>query len=385
MAPKSKQKIHCQNIAKLPKKQSKTCNEPVQKVNTDMMVISALLNGQGYEGTKHQANRYNCLTPCKRTFYQRQKKIVEKVTDMVSDECHKYAKQIKPNSTVSCDCSWNHKVCGSAGTVTLFDLNQKKVVDFQTLTKSKSSFVGNYDGKSNNMETEGLQRIFNKIGDDLKNKEVEFVHDDDNKTHRLLEKNNHIKIKETIDPGHGIQQLKRKANTFFENASREMAKKKQPGRKTIKACFELFSTLISKIIIWFKFIVFNVDDKEKKEQMWTNTTDHVLGVHDNCTHPSDLKKYRGRGRPRKPRKEGNEFWEWEEGKNDLSLKNLLIDFLKKTVKLVRKTGKKRTQDNESLNASMRIYAPKNKVFSVSNEARVAIAVGKKTIHYSKLI
>ena len=26
---------------------------------------------------------------------------------------------------------------------------------------------------------------------------------------------------------------------------------------------------------------------------------------------------------------------------------------------------------------MRIYAPKNKVFSVSNEARVAIAVGKK--------
>lgn len=85
MAPKSKEKIHCQNIAKLPK-------IPVQKVNTDMMVISALLNGQGYEGTKHQANRYNCLTPCKRTFYQRQKKIVEKVTGMVSDECHKYAK-----------------------------------------------------------------------------------------------------------------------------------------------------------------------------------------------------------------------------------------------------------------------------------------------------
>ena len=114
------------------------------------------------------------------------------------------------------------------------------------------------------MEIEGLQRIFNKIGDDLKNKELEFVHDNDNKTHRLLEKNDHIKIKETIDPGHGIQQLKRKANAYFDNASREKAKKKPPGRKTIKTCFELFSTLITKIIIWFKYIVFNVDSKEKK-------------------------------------------------------------------------------------------------------------------------
>lgn len=115
------------------------------------------------------------------------------------------------------------------------------------------------------MEIEGLQRIFNKIGDDLKNKELEFVHDNDNKTHRLLEKNDHIKLKETIDLGHGIQQLKRKANAYFDNASREMAKKKQPGRKTIKTCFELFSTLITKIIIWFKYIVFNVDSKKKKK------------------------------------------------------------------------------------------------------------------------
>lgn len=42
----------------------------------------------------------------------------------------------------------------------------KKNVDFQPLTKSKSSFVGNYNGKSNNIEREGHQRIFNKIGDD---------------------------------------------------------------------------------------------------------------------------------------------------------------------------------------------------------------------------
>ena len=184
-------------------------------------------------------------------------------------------------------------------------------------------------------------------------------------------------MKETIDPGHGVQQLKRNANKFFENAAREMAKRKQPGRKTIKACMELFSVLITKIITWFKFLIFNVDSKDKKEQMWINTAEHVLGNHKECTHPADLKKYRGRGRPRKQKQNGTEFWEWDAGKKESNLKNILVDFLKKTVKLVRKTGKKRTQDNESLNASMRIYAPKNKVFSVSNEARVAIAVGKK--------
>lgn len=70
--------------------------------------------------------------------------------------------------------------------------------------------------------------------------------------------------------------------------------------------------------------------------MWTNTTDHVS---------ADLKKYGGCRKylifPRKPRKEGNEFWEWEEGKKDSKLKNLLINFLKKNRQTCQKNWEKK--------------------------------------------
>lgn len=133
-------------------------------------------------------------------------------------------------------------------------------------------------------------------------------------------------MKETIDLGHGVQQLKRNENKFFEDDEREMAKRKQPGRKIIKACMELFSVSITKIITQFKFLVFNVDSKDKKEQMWTNTAEHVLGNSEKCTHLAELKKYRGHGRPRKQKQNGTEFWEWDAEKKDSNLKNILANY-----------------------------------------------------------
>lgn len=41
------------------------------------------------------------------------------------------------NSFLSCNCSWNHKYCCSAGTVTVFDDKKKKFVGCETLTKLK--------------------------------------------------------------------------------------------------------------------------------------------------------------------------------------------------------------------------------------------------------
>ena len=83
-------------------------------------------------------------------------KVLKAVNEIVSTDCNKYAKQVKRNSALSCDCSWNHKYCGSAGAVTVYDNKQKKIVGCETLKNSKGKFEGNYDGNSNNMETNGL-------------------------------------------------------------------------------------------------------------------------------------------------------------------------------------------------------------------------------------
>lgn len=44
----------------------------------------------------------------------------------------------------------------------------------------------NYDGNSNNMETNGLERVFNKICDSISNKNKTFSHNHCNQMHQFL-------------------------------------------------------------------------------------------------------------------------------------------------------------------------------------------------------
>lgn len=115
---------------------------------------------------------------------------------------------------MSCYCSWNRKHCGSTGIVTLYDNKQKKSVGCETLTKSKGKFEGHYDGNSNNMETNGLDRLFDKIGDSITNKNITFSHYHCNQTHRFLKR-------------HAVQELKRNANNYFKQCTRELKDKKK--------------------------------------------------------------------------------------------------------------------------------------------------------------
>lgn len=114
-------------------------NESKEKLDPDIMVISSLIDGKGYEAIKHTANRFNLLTPSKRTFYEHQKKVIKKVDEIVTKDCNHYTNNIKINSKLSCDCGWNHSPVGSAGTVTLYDHNQKKVIASKTLVKENGN------------------------------------------------------------------------------------------------------------------------------------------------------------------------------------------------------------------------------------------------------
>lgn len=171
---------------------------------------------------------------------------------------------------------------------------------------------------------------------------------------------------------------------ILKKCARELKDKQNDERKTIKKCFEIFATLISKLIVWFKVLVSCVHSKGKKEKLWKNTSKNVVGNHANCCHPLDITDQTEPGRPRKRKGENDIYWFWEEVLKDDSLVTKLDGFLNKTTDLVKQTGVCRTQDNESVNASIIRFMLKNKVFSASSEARASIAIGMHSyLYYNK--
>ncbi|KAK8882081.1 hypothetical protein M9Y10_044721 [Tritrichomonas musculus] len=134
------------------------------------MAVNGLLTGKGYCGMKSQANLLKTPTPSKRTYYVAQQ--------------HK----IKEGIQLSTDGRWNHPRNGSSATVIVFDNKQNKVVAYKTLVKSKGIFVGNYQGCSGNMETHGVTKAFESLETAIKGKNIELVHDHDNKTHGVIKR-----------------------------------------------------------------------------------------------------------------------------------------------------------------------------------------------------
>ena len=172
------------------------------------------------------------------------------------------------------------------------------------MVKSKGIFVGNYQGSSGNMETHGVTKAFESLETAIKGKNIELVHDHDNKTHGVIKRMQNKNINEKLDPGYAIQEIHRKANNYFEDFSRDLRDKANPKRNTYKKCFEIF---ISKIVIWFKFLIFNVVSENLREKMRINMTEHVTGNHKNCVHPENLKGLKKVGRPKKRNSKKNSF------------------------------------------------------------------------------
>ena len=120
---------------------------------------------------------------------------------------------------LSCDCCWNHKVCGLSGTIIVYVHQQKKVFVCKTLMKTKGKFDGNYIWNSNSTETEGLEfsiklkiqflikmLLLHKI---IITKRISFCC-----TTKLMN------VGESLDPEHVTREFKHKANTFFDSFAR---------------------------------------------------------------------------------------------------------------------------------------------------------------------
>ena len=94
------------------------------------------------------------------------------------------------------------------------------------------------------METAGIEKGLTNLKPIIKDKMVDIAHGHDGKTSWIIKRRIDLQLSETFDPEHAAQEIGRKVNKYFEDLSRNIKNKKDPERKTIKKCFELFATLI---------------------------------------------------------------------------------------------------------------------------------------------
>lgn len=392
MPPKTKRQKHSSEAAKLSHRHIAEFNEEEteqpkdlrHKIDPDYMVTCGLLLGTGYQQLRKECLLFNQKPPSEATFYRHQPGVLEKVHQTVSEQVDGFAANIQDGARLSGDACWNHVRNGSHSTSSIFDNDQKKIVAFQNVTKNDCN-------ASNMMETFGMRKNFEHLEPFLKNRDITFTHDHDNKTGKLLREYN---FTENLDPGHAIKEIRRKANNFFDDCAKERLKtaindsdkseetkskllQQKRGRKPVGLSLGNFKNkynmMIEKLITWFNFLVYNIEDIDQRTAMWTNSANHFIGDHSQCIHPDSVRA----GMKGRPRKHVEEFWVWEEAVNDETFVHELVDFLESTTPLLQKVGHATTQDLESLHANIGRTRPKSQHFASSNSARVEIAIGRK--------
>ena len=403
MAPKTKQQKHLDSIRNK-RKQSVPCEERVEsekikfsgRANSDGCAYFSLSTGCGFKEVVKASIAQNLKPPSESTYHRHMKKMGDKVIESVDKSCDKYAKKIENGTRVTFDCRWNHPKNGSIATVSVIDANQAKVVSYYTVVKNTKSLKGNFSGSSTNMESEGLDKALAILKPSTPGKKLYGGHDHDNKSGKIIAQCG-IDMKEEFDPGHAVLAFERRAGTYLlDEKARELfahenkiaisdattikiKKGRTPkGSISLKECRQKYSNLISKLTAWFRYLVYNVPDEEKRIFLWKNSYNHLLGDHSKCEHPcentideTDIK--RPVGRPKKK----TSYWVWKEALNDELLQEHLKTFLEDTTPRLKNISQGSTQANESLNASIARHCPKFRNYTVTAPARIAMAIGKK--------
>lgn len=395
MPPKSKRQQHCEKICKNRIIQS-TANQNKDTIlhpqhfqgslDSKTMVLNSYFNGTGYSKERFTALSSNMKPAAKSSYYRNQKAVNEAIHEIVKNDVDTYAQKIENGDCLVGDGCWNHPRNGTAHTTTIIDLNQNKVVGYSEVEKSKGSHCGNFNGASNMMESYGVKTTLEELTPYLKGKTITYVHDHDNKTSRIIGGMNELDFHESYDPVHATKELRRKINSYFNDCAEKRysfkinaQKKDQKSQRVTKTAEKAhYDNVINKLIAWFQYLIYKIDDIDLRAKMWNNSCNHFIGDHKNCIHPSDFSSH-GRGRPKKQKEQ---YWQWTDAINDSSYYEELSVFLEETTPLIIKVSSNAsTQAVESLNSSIARTRPKNYNFSKSNQARAEVAIGMKNDHH----
>ena len=209
MPPRTKRSIYCRQISSRrfiqvgdssddDDHEISSMSEAPPAENT---ILAALITGNGYKQLQYSSYLANRNITSEASFYRNQKKVIDIIHKNVQEQVHHFAAQISDNSKLGGDGHWNHARNGSAHTSIIYDFNQNKVVGYGNIEKSNGTHPGNFSGAYNMMETAGVEKALDDISPFLGNK-IEFTHDHDNKTSKILTKKFGERVSEIFDCVH---------------------------------------------------------------------------------------------------------------------------------------------------------------------------------------
>ena len=383
MPPRSKKSLRMKNAAEkrwsaakeseeTPK--SSPLREPLAKVPPDVHVTAALLTASTYTQSRDLFRMVNLDCSAESTFYLHQKEIAPKIEELANETVKTSLEQSKGSNSpkISIDSRWSSRRNGSQNTAVAIDVNTNKVISYKNTIKTGGKREGDFSGPSNMMESQGIESISADLKRAFGNREIEILHDGDNKSQKIFEKHE-LNVAHSLDKGHAMGALKRN----FEKA-------KSAAKDDTKIPKPFFG-IENRVISYASHLIDHVDEPEKREILWRNTPEHLIGNHENCQH--DLKPKVGRKPKKAPRvKQPEEYYVWKKGVENPKLKDHLQNFCDKTANIVKNVSNDGgTNPNESINANEAKYANKRFSFGNSYGARIGIAVGKwnDPLHFTK--
>jgi hypothetical protein len=218
----------------------------------------------------------------------------------------------------------------------MFDMSTRRVVDFEFVSKGDQRHEGNYKGHSNGMEVEGLTRMLPRWKDETRVDVI--VTDHDSKMGRVIASSG-WKVKHENDANHAKKSLDR----YCKSLSKED-----------KAC--LYG-LGNKSRQWFNKVLHEPVSVAEKKELWNNTYNHYCGDHSHCPDPM------------------HKGYLWPKRDNPRA-QEVLRRYIDEGSKMIDRVNPDlgSTQLNESFHATKAKFADKRLNFTVSTEARFAMAV-----------
>ena len=307
----------------------------VIKIRGKLLAFGIIVHGGNYEQIKQIIGEVGILTVERSAFDKAQKEVCKALISAGEASIAKWREAVKDESMMCIDGCWDHPRNGQNCVVSFFDNQNWKIIALEVVQRGV-----NYDGPSNGMEAEGIERVIEELKNDneIRRKFIAYCHDCDGKVRTIFRRSG-WDLKELLDINHAMKSF----GKSFNNVN------VQNG-----GCL---TEIYIRLKLWIFHIIETEDPEEIKVAKMLNAAEHFTGNHSNCDHEPSL--------PEIPTKYMHEP----------HTKEILINFLNDNLFLVKMCNiKANTQHNESFNAVRARFAPKSTSWKDSFKARTMAAV-----------
>ena len=317
-----------------------TENSPKGKVSAAEMVAASLYTGMTYAQQHDSLQMMNIIPSSRSSCFRKLKEVESKIKEATDASTQRARDEFSGFAAI--DGRWSHRIRASEGSVILADIKspERKVLARETLILDGGGRQNpNYSGHPGNMESEGTERMFQKLANEgFLDKITVLTRDRDNKSGKILEKYG-LSDREYHEPGHN----KKNFSSIFEKFFKKYQKYEYDEACGTVAFINAPFRGLQGPLEHYLAKVMKLEDADARESMWMNAVNHFIGDHSFCDHDQKEQSY---------------FWRI--GYDHTPLQKVLYNFLLKTAPVVRKLySKYRSQLIEAINNEIANSAPKN--------------------------